>query len=321
MQKKELYNFIRVKREKSMNQENKSQIPSVFVIHNPVAGTSDPALVRTEIENHLAGRKYQIYETSAEENVREIVKDALRQGYQMIWAAGGDGTVSAIANALVKGDIPMGIVPLGSGNVLAKELGIPLEINAACDLLVGAHQTRVLDVLRVGNDYFVLSVSVGISAFTMAETAREQKRRLGQLAYLLNGARIILSKSLWPFRISIDGQPFVVRASEVIAANVGVVGYKAIRLGNQVRPDDGKVDLCHIRVESISKLLSLVGGLLFGRQDGLEELTCNSASDFIEIHSRRRIPAQGDGESIGFTPVRIEVIPNSLPVIVPRKEE
>jgi YegS/Rv2252/BmrU family lipid kinase len=295
----------------------------VFVIQNPVAGTSDPVPVRTEIKNHLAvsGRKYQIHVTSEDENVREVVKDALRQGFQMVWVAGGDGTVSAVANTLAMGDIPMGIVPLGSGNILAKELGIPLDLTAACDLLTGAHRIRVLDALRVGEDYYLLAVSAGISAFTMAETARQQKRRLGQLAYLLNGARIILSKSLWPFRVSIDGQPFSIRASEVIAANVGVIGYKPIRWGTQVLPDDGKVDLCYVRVESIASLFTLLSGLLFQRQDRLAELTCHSASGFIEIQSRRKIPVQGDGENIGFTPVRIEVIPNCLPVIVPLGEE
>ena len=219
------------------------------------------------------------------------------------------------------GESSYGNTALGSGNVLAKELGIPLDLNAACDLLVGDHRTRMLDMLRVGEDYFVLSVSVGISAFMIAKTAREQKRRLGQLAYLLNGARIILSKSLWPFRVSIDGQPFVVRASEVIAADIGAIGYKPIRWGTQVQPDDGKVDLCRVRVESIPHLLSVLNGMLFGQQDHVKELTCNSASEFIEIESRRPIPVQGDGEEIGFTPVRIVVIPQSLPVIVPPKEE
>lgn len=304
-----------------MNLENNSQVQSVFVIHNPVAGTSDPALVRAEIENHLAGRKYQIYETTGEDNVRDVVKNALRQGFQVIWAAGGDGTVSAAANALARGDIPMGIIPLGSGNILAKELDIPLDLTAACDVLTGMHQTRLLDVLQVKDDCFVLAVSAGIGALMMVETDREQKRQLGHLAYLLNGLRIILSKSLWPFQISIDGQSSVVRASEVIAANAGVLGYKPIRWGEHVRPDDGKVDLCYVRVASMQELLSLISGLVTGQQDHLDELTCNPASRFIEIRSRRRIPVQGDGEPIGYTPVRIEIIPRSLPVIVPLAPE
>jgi diacylglycerol kinase family enzyme len=276
--------------------------------------------VREEIEGHLAGKKFKIYETTKQDNVREVVKDAIQQGYQTVWAAGGDGTVAAVASGLVTSNVPLGIVPLGSGNVMAKELGIPLDVGATCELLVGVHRTRKLDVLRVQENYFVLAVSAGISAFMIAETARGQKRRLGQFAYLLNGARIILSKALWPFRVSVDGQPVVVRASEVIAANVGVIGYKPIRWGAQVRPDDGKVDLCRVRADSLPRLLSVLNGLLFSQQDRLEELACISASHFIEIESRRRIPVQGDGENIGFTPVRIEVIPHSLPVIVPLEE-
>lgn len=304
-----------------MDKKKALKAPGVFVVLNPVAGTSDPAVVRREIEDRLAGRKYEIYETNGQENVRELVRDAVGQGYGMVWAAGGDGTVAAVANGLVGGDIPLGIVPLGSGNVMAKELEIPLDVRDACALLVSAHRTRVLDVLRVGENHFVLSVSAGISAFMIAETAREQKRRLGQLAYLLNGVRIILSKSLWPFRVSIDGQPIVVRASEVIAANVGAIGYKPIRWGAEVQPDDGKVDICRVRVDSIPRFLSVLNGILFGEQDSLKELSCNSAQKFIEIQSRRRIPVQGDGEDIGFTPVRIEIIPHSLPVIVPLEEE
>lgn len=304
-----------------MEQENNPEGPGVFIVHNPVAGTSDPADLQAEIESHLAGRNYRIYETTGEENIPDIVKDAVKQGYRMIWAAGGDGTVTAVANGLVGGDVPLGIVPLGSGNIVAKELDIPLDVTAACDLLVGAQRTRMLDVLQVGQNYYVLAISAGISAFMMAQTAREQKRRLGQMAYLLNGVRIILSKALWPFRVSIDGQLSVMRASEVIAANVGAIGYKPIRWGDQVQPDDGKIDLCRVRVDSTSRLLSVLNGLLFGQQDHLEELTCTSASQFIEIESRRRIPVQGDGENIGYTPVRIEIVPRSLPVIVPLSEE
>ncbi len=306
-----------------MLQESKSKTPNVFVIHNPVAGTSDPDHIRSEIENHLnsSGNKYQIYKTTGQESVREIVKKALLEGFQVIWAAGGDGTVAAVANGLVNENIPMGIIPIGTGNVLAKELNIPINVTAACDLLVGAHKTRVLDVLNVDDEYFVLAVSTGISAHTMAKTAREQKRRLGQLAYLLNGVRIILANSIWPFKVTIDGQTFVTRASEVVAANAGIIGYKPIRWGDQVRPDDGKVDLCYVQVDSFLSLFSLLMNTLLNRRERLRKITCRSAKSFIEIQSRRPIPVQGDGEDIGHTPVRIEVVSNSLPVIVSEREE
>lgn len=116
-----------------MLQENRPQTSKVFVVHNPVAGTSDPELVRSEIENHLelTGNKHKIYETSGQEDVREIVNDALQQGFQVIWAAGGDGTVAAVVNGLVNKNTPMGIIPIGTGNALARELNIPLDVGAA----------------------------------------------------------------------------------------------------------------------------------------------------------------------------------------------
>lgn len=306
-----------------MGQENTSNTPKIFIVHNPVAGTSDPEEVRSKIENHLnsSGNKYQIYKTSGQENVREIVKKALQEGFQVVWAAGGDGTVAAVANGLVNENVSMGIIPIGTGNALAKELNIPLEVNAACDLLVGAHKTRELDVLKVDDEYFVLAVSAGISAFTMAKTAREQKRRLGQLAYLLNGMRTILANSIWPFKVTIDGQTVVIRASEVVAANAGIIGYKPIRWGDQVQPDDGKADLCYVKVDSPAKLFPMLMNTLLNRQERLREITCRPAKSFIEIQGRRTIPVQGDGEDIGHTPVRIEVVANSLPVIVPEEEE
>lgn len=185
---------------------------------------------------------------------------------------------------------------------------------------MGTHKTRVLDVLKVGKKHFVLAVSAGISAYTMVETAREQKRRLGKFAYLLNGARIILEKSIWPFKVSLDGQAFLIRASEVVAANAGIIGYKPIRWGDQVQPDDGKADLCHVKADSLLNVFSLLMNTLLNRQERLREITCRSAKSFIEIDSRRPIPVQGDGEDIGHTPVRIDVIPKSVPVIVPETD-
>jgi YegS/Rv2252/BmrU family lipid kinase len=295
------------------------QTPQVFVVHNPVSGTSDPNRVRTVITEKLGqqGWKFHIYQTTGEENVRDLVKGALQEGYSMVWAAGGDGTVSGVANGLVHTDIPLGILPVGSGNALARELGIPLDTAAACDLYLGDHHIRRLDVLRVVEGYFVLSVSVGISALTMVQTGRSEKRRLGRLAYLLNGLRILSSSSLWPFQVLVDGQPGAVRASELIAANAGILGFRSIRWGSQVRPDDGEVNLCYAKADSLAGIVALLGGLLRNRQEQIDEMACQPARETIEIRSRRRMPVQGDGEPIGHTPVRIEVVSGSLSLMTP----
>ena len=111
------------------------------------------------------------------------------------------------------------------------------------------------------------------------------------------------------------------RASEIVAANAGIIDYKRIRWGTDVRPDDGMIDLCRVRIESLWDTFSLVGGFLLNHQERLKELTCNSAHNFIEIRSRKKLPVQGDGKDIGYTPLRIEVVPYILSVIVPGKKE
>jgi len=305
-----------------MTMNNQAQLPQVYIVHNPVAGTSDPENVRSILGDKLEQRgwKFRIHETTGQENVGDLVKNALREGFNTVWAAGGDGTVSGVANGLVNSRVPLGIIPIGSGNALARELGIPIDINAASELLLNDHRTRQLDVLQVGDDYFVLSVSVGISSLTMVKTARSQKRRFGRLAYILNGMQILLSSSFWPFQVLLDGQPTQIRASELIVANAGIIGVRPIRWGSQVVPDDGKVDLCYARVGSLTGIIALVDGILFNRQEQVEEVACKVARNIIEIRSRQRLPVQGDGEPIGYTPVKISVIPGSLSVIVPVPE-
>ena len=303
-----------------------NQIPPnnqrVFIVHNPVAGTSDPDHVGAVLSERL-GRKgldFHIHQTSPNDNLFNLVSNSIAQGFNVVWAAGGDGTVSGVANGLVNTDVPLGIIPVGTGNALARELHVPLDPAAACDLLLGEIQTRSLDVLKVGSDYFILSVSVGLSALTMAETAREEKRRFGRLAYIWNGLRLLLSNSLRRFDVVIDGQPARIRASELIAANIGIVGIRPIRWGDQVVPDDGVVNLCHLRIDSLLGFLALLGALVFDRQDEVAEVDCKPAREMIEISSRRRMPVQGDGEFIGHTPVKIQVVSRALSVIVPVRE-
>ena len=138
-----------------------------FVVLNPVAGFDNGTDVRAVIEEHLvqAGWEVDIHETTEFEDVTESTRAALQENYDIFVAAGGDGTVSAVAAALVGADRLFGILPTGSGNGLARELGIPLTLPAALALLTEKHDLQVLDVMEVaGHGYFFLNLSMGISA-------------------------------------------------------------------------------------------------------------------------------------------------------------
>lgn len=305
-----------------MTQERNTPQPRVFVVLNPAAGQSNPDRIRRVVLDHLESyaADHQIYSTTGEENLGEVVGQALRDGFNTVWAAGGDGTVSGAANGMVNSRVPLGVIPVGTGNTLVRELGIPLELDQACALLIGEHTTRTIDVMKTQDRYFLLSVSMGVSAVMTTNSSRQQKDRMGAPTYIINGIRAVISNSLWPFVVEMDGETRRYRATEINAANAGIIGIESISWGEDVRLDDGQINLCRARVENLWEVLTLVFGVIFRRQKQLHELNCQSFSDYVEIRSRRPVPVQGDGEEYGTTPIRIEVVPSALDVIVPREK-
>jgi diacylglycerol kinase family enzyme len=123
----------------------------VYIVLNPVAGTDDSRKVKKLITQHFEAQpwRYEIYTTTGEEQLGKIVKQALAQAPDLCVAAGGDGTVAGVASGLVHSPIPLGIVPCGTGNAMARELGIPLQIPSALEMLTGEHTLRSFDALQI----------------------------------------------------------------------------------------------------------------------------------------------------------------------------
>jgi len=102
-----------------------------------------------------------------------------------VLAVGGDGTVSAVASGLIGSEVPLGIVPAGTANILADELNIPLDVEQACQLLASRHRTVHLDAMWVGQHPYFTHVGVGLDALVMQDTRPDTKRRFGRMAYVL----------------------------------------------------------------------------------------------------------------------------------------
>ncbi|HXQ36600.1 MAG TPA: acylglycerol kinase family protein, partial [Anaerolineales bacterium] len=122
-------------------QINIEQKPKTFIVVNPVAGVTQPEAVREKIETTLQARDipFEIYETKGDDNFRQIIRNAIQQGFKLIIAAGGDGTLSGVIDGLVDTQIPLLILPTGTWNALAQALNIPLQIDAAIELLFQGH--------------------------------------------------------------------------------------------------------------------------------------------------------------------------------------
>lgn len=290
-----------------------------FIVFNPVAGGSGDS-VRQGIEDHFAGAgwDYQIYETTGEEQIARVVDEAVEgEGVDLVVAAGGDGTIAGVAGGLVDTGAPLGVLPLGTGNVFARELGIPEGTQAALELLTGDHWLVSVDAMEVGGRFFLLNVSVGLSGEMMRTTARRDKRRYGRLAYAWVGLRTIVGHQPHRFGLTIDGERRAVRASELAIANSGAMGDPALRWSPEVELDDGRIDVWIVRARSVFDYLQVGAAVVLGRQSEVPTMRHFIAEERVVVDTPRWLPVQGDGEFVGYPPVEVNVVPGAVEIAVP----
>jgi diacylglycerol kinase (ATP) len=291
-----------------------------FIVLNPVAGPDDGTEVRAVIEAHFseAGWEAEVHETSKSENVTERTRSALEAGYEVVVAAGGDGTVAAVGAALVGTDCVMGVLPTGSGNGLARELGIPLALPQALALLTGSHDQREIDAIEVpGHGYFFLNLSMGMTARAMRDTSRQEKRRFGWLAYLWRGGRALIGIQPVSFHLTVDGQTERVRATDVLIANLGSMGVPVLRLAPEVASEPGELDIMTIRARTLWDTVRIAWAMVTRRQRQTPHLRFLRARERVTIDATPQQPVQADGEFLGMGPVEVRVAPAAVRIMVP----
>lgn len=292
----------------------------IVVVYNPAASGANETQLRRVIERHFSGRRVDFCTCSHQDDMSLRLAPWLDHGVGMVIAAGGDGTISDIADALVKRDVVLGILPQGTGNVLARELNLPLKIDAAAALLAGDFKLRKLDILRAGGKVCLLGVSVGLSARALIETGTQEKKLFGPWSYWLPFFRSFFGPGEQEFQVELDGKPMSVRATDVLAMNVGTIGFRAIRWGLEVQPDDGILNLCYLHARTGLDYLWPIMNFFARRYIRNQRVDCLPAQRSIRILSPEKLPVQGDGDMIGHTPIQILLEAAVLNVAVAGKE-
>jgi len=288
----------------------------ILVVYNPQASAFKLQPLRSLMEKHFAGCRVDFVECSRTELAARLAP-WLQSGVHMIIAAGGDGTVADIASALPPDGPPVGILPMGTGNVLVRELGIPLDLDQAAALAAGTHAVRHMDLLRVAERAYLISVSVGLSARAMRETTPVRKKIFGKSSYLVTLFMNFFAMQPVAYGVEADGRPLQIRASDLMAANCGILGYKELRWWPAVQPDDGHLDLCYLEAKTGFAYLWVVINFLAGRYIRSERLDHFPVQKSVWIKTPEGLPVQGDGDWIGTTPVQIHLEPRALKVVVP----
>jgi diacylglycerol kinase (ATP) len=243
----------------------------------------------------------------------------------MVVVFGGDGTTMQAAAALVGTGTTLGVIPGGTGNLLAGNLRLPTNpLRAARAILRGRAVT--LDLGRMerddGTHYFAVACGAGYDARVMAGTSTEMKRRWRLGAYFATTLRLMPELRSVTHRITVDGTLYTVQAAMVLVANCGEIIPPLVRLRRGIRYDDGELDVIALRADSFTDSVRAVWQLLreTGGPAGVGPGHIGYARGrVITVESDPSEPVQLDGEEAGSTPFTTEVVPAALQVLVGRE--
>jgi YegS/Rv2252/BmrU family lipid kinase len=298
----------------------KQEPKSVFVIFNPVSGQGDPEARKKSISDSLDAHGYtcQFIATSPEEGAKALAAKALADGADLLVVSGGDGTVMEAMSALVGTDIPIAVLPAGTGNLLSVNLGIPLTVPDAVNVALSG-RAYALDLVRTSEGrYFAIMGGMGMDAQMIADTDRDAKNKLGKWAYFRAAFKNLPRRRAYIDIFLDDKPPLRRRAKTVLLANMGKITGGLVLLPTAT-PDDGLLDVGIVKAATLAHWAHLMGSALMGRAQEDAMLEVHQARK-VTLRPRRPQPIQFDGENGGRTrELTVEIVPKAVYVRLPKE--
>ena len=293
---------------------------SACLIFNPVAGQGDWEQDLATIKSILKSEfDLDIQFTTKEDSGGELAQKALENNAEIIIASGGDGTISAVAEALVGKDIPLGAIARGTANAFANALEIPDTIEAACKVIVDG-VTKKVDAGICNGKPMVLLAGIGFEAETVEDADREAKNRLGMLAYVLSGLKQLREFDKFETKIETDDKIITVKANAVTIANAAPPTSVLAHGPAGVIYDDGLLDITIIAPETRASAIAISYHLLqsasndeAAERDDIGYLR----TSWVKVTTEPPQKVVLDGEIIGKTPIEVKCIPQGLTVFTP----
>jgi YegS/Rv2252/BmrU family lipid kinase len=309
---------------------------NVALIYNPFSGQysarREAAVQRAVGVLRNAGIKAEPFITDGAGSGTRLALDAVRAGFDTIIACGGDGTVHEVLQSVVGTGVALGVVPLGTANALAADLGLIGSPENAVRALLNAVPTQV-SVGRIqyrtsdgesDSRYFAVAAGVGADALLMARMDSRLKRRLGYLLYMIEATKILFTHGFPMFQASLpanaNGQARVVDISQLLAVRVRSFGGALGRLAPGASVRNGSLSMIAFKTRNRFQFVSFLMAAIanrqtFGRDVELveaESIECNAHNG-----SREQLFVEADGEVLGMLPVKLEVVPHALTLLVP----
>jgi YegS/Rv2252/BmrU family lipid kinase len=299
--------------------------PRALILFNPAAGQAN---LRAALEAaagiwRQAGWQVELRPTEYAGHATVLAQQAAQSGVAIVAAAGGDGTVNEVVNGIVNTQTALAVLPIGTVNIWAREMGLTMDVRQAAQAFLTAQREQVdvgKTVSKAAERYFLLMAGVGFDAAVTAGVRSDQKRRLGAIAYVKHAITLA-----WQFKgirthIRIDGQRIRGRVLMLVIGNSQLYG-GVVKITAHAVLDDGQLDVCVIKGRRMLaapwRLLSI-----FVRQYKLQGVWQDPQVEHykarrVQITGKKKIPVQVDGDYIGTTPMIFEVVPRGLWVLVP----
>lgn len=289
--------------------------PKVHVVINPTAGQDEPILNVLNHVFHPAGVDWDTSLTHKSGDATRLAAEAAASGVDLVAAYGGDGTQMEVANGLLGTGVPQAILPGGTGNAMAHDLGISLNLREAAELIVTSPKRRAIDLAKMGDQVFMLRAYAGLSSDKAA--SREEKDKYGQLAYVQAGLKFIREVPPAHFKATVDGE--IIEGDALIcfilnAGSIGgVMGIEIPKVGN-VNVSDGFLDLYAV-TKGVQPFRAISKHIF--HHDGSDAGVYHWSGKEITLEVDPVQDVWIDGELGGKTPFTVSAMPLALEIVVP----
>lgn len=292
----------------------------VLLIANPASRRGARLIGRAVESVKKFGASIEVVKTERPGHAAEIAAARASQ-FDVVLTLGGDGTAMEVAGALAWSETPIGVLAGGTGNLLARALGVPMRIEKAVPALLGGTRRRI-DLGVVQGHRFAVAAGVGIDAAMVEETPRWMKHRLGVLAYTLIATRAalraVLRRQFFLVRVEVDGEIIERRAAAVMFANFGAILEDRIAFGPDIEVDDGVLDCCIFSPRHLRDAMRIMWRVT--RRDFRPDpsILYRKGARF-HLETEPVLMLQADGELLGPTPADITVEPLAAHLLIPRR--
>ncbi len=269
----------------------------------------------SQVVTELQALGFELFEESTKEpqDLSDIIR-SYRDRVDLVIVGGGDGTLNAAIEGLVDTHLPLGILPLGTANDLARTLEIPQSIPRACQIIAIGH-SQPIDIGQVNHKYFFNVASLGLSVQITRRLNKEVKQTWGVLAYAATAIQVISRARRFYAKIRLGKESIRVRTVQIAVGNGRYYG-GGMAVADDAAIDDQRLDLYSLEYKHWWQIVLLLPAMWRGKQANWPGVRTLQGKEF-EVHTRRPQPINADGEIVTYTPAKFRLLPKAVTVFVP----